>query len=946
MKRRNLLFSLLTLFVLGVVSTALFMPNTETESQNKVIKKKKNQAAINGAIDFYHRQKANYQTGEIEVDKILAARKEAQNMLAAKTLGLTWEEMGPNNVGGRVRALLIDNTNPSIMYAGGVNGGLWKSTTAGQSWVAVPLDGSLAVSSICQTPAGDIYVGTGEGLAQPGNTNHNTGAFGAGIYYKSASGSTFSKIANTASWTKINRLASDMNGKVYAATNVGLKSTTDGGATWDNKVGSYNDVKTMSNDVIVIASSGNKVYVAKDGVNWTTSPLPASGTGRIELAMAPTNHAYMYAVLASSGGAFQGIYRSTDTASSWYQIAVGGSTSFNLFGSNNQGWYDNVAMVHGSNPDIVFVGGIDMWKGEKVSATGPFSWTKKTLWNASEHSSIYVHADQHAYIQHPTQPNTFYIGCDGGIFKTIDGGISFATLNKNFNVTQFYAVSSHPNGGAIGGTQDNGTQFVDLQGNSPQQARKVRGGDGGWAAASMLNQEVIFASIYYGDVARSADFGETFQETADPATGDPEFYSQDMLDNMGGGAFVTPTILWETINFPNSKDSVLYVADNDYVAGDTVDGRSLTNNAYPFAHELQQNLTKGDTIKLQDPIQSRLFVGTINGIYMTKQSLYFVNKTPIWYLISKNTDNNTTIWNMQISRDGDILYYTNGTKLYRLSNLLQAQDELTATFGAANYVIQDTLIKSFNGLVSSISIDPADANRVMVTLSGTGNDQVYYSTNATSQNPVFAVKKGNLPTNLPVYASLIPLNNSQTALVGTEYGIYTTDNINSAAPVWTKSNTGIDDMVTVYMLYQQQNTLAWRRTVTMDGNNPVVQIFPGVYNTGQVYAATHGRGFFTSKSYLSIEDRDNSKADLLSSIKLYPNPVENIVTFEYELHKSSTVELKVFDISGRLIRNYNLGTKNAGEQKEDLSLIDLPSGAYILQVLSNEKTRTKKFIKQ
>jgi hypothetical protein len=46
----------------------------------------------------------------------------------------TWEELGPGNIGGRTRALLIDPANGNIMYAGGVAGGIWKTIDGGQNW--------------------------------------------------------------------------------------------------------------------------------------------------------------------------------------------------------------------------------------------------------------------------------------------------------------------------------------------------------------------------------------------------------------------------------------------------------------------------------------------------------------------------------------------------------------------------------------------------------------------------------------------------------------------------------------------------------------------------------------------------------------------------------------------------------------------------------------------
>ena len=74
--------------------------------------------------------------------------------------------MGPDNVGGRTRAILIDKDNSNLIYAGGVSGGLWKSNNAGLTWNIIPGTDQLEFSGVvstCQTSNGDIYFGTGEG---------------------------------------------------------------------------------------------------------------------------------------------------------------------------------------------------------------------------------------------------------------------------------------------------------------------------------------------------------------------------------------------------------------------------------------------------------------------------------------------------------------------------------------------------------------------------------------------------------------------------------------------------------------------------------------------------------------------------------------------------------------------------------------------------------------
>lgn len=952
MKTKKLFLGLLTLAVLATTSALFLIPNSQSDlSETKIEHKKKDTKGINGAIDFYHRIKADVVSGKIEVDKIKAAKQAIKGLSSSKALSLKWVELGPNNVGGRVRALIFDNQDSTnnTMYAGGVQGGLWKSTNAGLTWVQVPLSGNIAISSMCQTPAGDIFVGTGEGLASTSYTNRNSGSYGEGIYLQSAGSTGFTIIPTTSTWTTINRLAADKNGKVYAATSLGLKSTTDKGATaWNNEaVGSFKDVKCLPNETMVAASTGKRVHISTDGITWNQITPDATGS-RVELAIAPSDKNTIYAVVANGSGDLAGVYKTKDAGVNWSLVGQGGSSAFDLFGSNGQGWYDNVAMVHMTNPNKIFVGGIDLWIGEEIAVGSPYSWTKKTLWNADPTSSVYVHADQHVYTQHPTDPNTFYQGTDGGVSRTTNGGTTFNTLNTNFNVTQFYTVSAHPNGGVFGGAQDNGTQFIDGTATHPEQlmqAREINGGDGGWCAASMLNQEVMFASVYSGSVSRSSDFGYEMQGPSDPPNSseadDVDFFIQRMNSGLGG-AFVTPIALWETINFPNSRDSVNYIADQEYNAGDTIDGRSTINNAYPFEYILPAAMNLKDTIRIADPVQSRFYVGTSAGIWMTKQALYFVNKTPEWTLISNKA---TNAWHIKAASDGDHLYYGLNGELGRLSNLLEAQEDSTSEVTSSAYVVHDTIIHTFSGFITSISIDPENADNIVVTIGGTSSTSIYYSTNATSANPTFTSKVGDLPANTPVYASLIPINEPNILIIGTEFGIFSTENLNAANPTWTLEDDGISDMTPVYQLYQMQRSLPWRKTVTLDEGNPLVQIYPGVYNHGKVYAATHGRGFYSCDKWVSIEDKHYDKTKYIAGVKFYPNPVVNSATVEFDLTNTVDISANIYDINGRMINKMELGKLN-GKQTITINTSDLATGMYILQVKAGNETNTTKFIKK
>src|ERR1051325_2305409 len=108
----------------------------------------------------------------------------------------TWQSLGPGNVGGRTRALLIDPVNPDVMYAAGVGGGIWKTTNAGAAWL--PLNDFLATIAVTCTPcdpsnSATIYAGTGEGCFNA------DGVRGAGIFKTPHAGAPWTRLATTAS---------------------------------------------------------------------------------------------------------------------------------------------------------------------------------------------------------------------------------------------------------------------------------------------------------------------------------------------------------------------------------------------------------------------------------------------------------------------------------------------------------------------------------------------------------------------------------------------------------------------------------------------------------------------------------------------------------------------------------------------------------------------------
>lgn len=506
------------------------------------------------------------------LNKVLPSRSELKSQGPSRVaeqsqieaLG-SWTSLGPGNVGGRIRSLLINPVNPSIMYAGGVAGGVWKSIDGGGNWT--PLGdflSTLAVSCLSFDPTNPniIYAGTGEGF-------FNSDALrGAGILKSVDAGGSWQLLAGTSSsdFYYVNDLViSQANPThLYAGTRSGVMRSLDGGATW-TKVLSYTDGcmdlairSDLSVDYLFAACgsfSGGEIFrnVDAGGAGSWDSVLKEAGMGRTSLAIAPSDKTIVYAISASIvSGQFKdglfAVYRSNSSgdAGTWSAtVRNTNSTKLNtvLFtnpsgafrtecgigpGSySNQGWYDNVIAVDPLDSNRVWVGGIDLFRSDD----GGQNWGIASYWWANPAIPQYAHADQHLLVFHPKYDGNgnrqLFVGNDGGIFRTLDAraftatgstgvcrpdssAVAWQSLNSGLGVTQFYHGSVFPDGQRyFGGTQDNGTVLGDsaLTTNAWQ---RIFGGDGGYGAVDPGNPSTLFTSTPRGNFLKSTDGGTTF----------------------------------------------------------------------------------------------------------------------------------------------------------------------------------------------------------------------------------------------------------------------------------------------------------------------------------------------------------------------------------------------------------------------------------------------------
>ncbi|GEM_PF-3290230 len=459
-----------------------------------------------------------YPSGELPPPDILATRLAESNTQQRSPMRLSsrWMNVGPSVVpageggAGRVNCIVVHPADSMVLFAGSASGGLWKSTDGGLSWTTnTDQLGSIGVSSIVFNPADPniMYIATGD--CDAGDT------YSIGVLKSTDGGSTWNSTGlnySTSSTVTIRTLVHHPTNTniLMATTSNGIYRTTNAGVNWSPVAsGSYRDLNVNRTDPTIWYATRDGVGVYKSTTTGATFTqligvgLPSTNFARVALAIAASNPSYVYALYVNTASGFYGLYRTTTAGTSWaLQSNTPNILSWDGTGSDGQGWYDLVLDVDPTNPAVVYAGGINMYK----STTGGTSWKKLTHWYSGA-GYPYIHADQHGMNFHPSNNNTLFVGNDGGVFKSTNGGSAWTDLSGGMGITQFYRLGTSATNvnRIIAGSQDNGTSMV-VGGTWA----RVIGGDGMEALIDYKNDNICYGELYYGDVYRSTNGGSSF----------------------------------------------------------------------------------------------------------------------------------------------------------------------------------------------------------------------------------------------------------------------------------------------------------------------------------------------------------------------------------------------------------------------------------------------------
>ncbi len=543
---------------------------------------------------------------------------------------------------GATAAIIVNNISSFPFDMGGTDGSItipaiMVSKTDGEAIIAELASGVNATMSLSGSPYNGVVV-------IPGVHHINDiaikdiGGGNSEIYVAAADAS----YTDSSPWG------------LHGGVDMGLykKSTADGG-TWDKLVLNTgrgdpympNDIEIAADGKIWVATTNSRTFgnggglilsSSNDGSNFILRHTIAGGA-RVEIAVSGSNAGTLY-VLANVGG-LPTLLKTTNEFTSTTTMAQPNDADPGIPANDfcrTQAFYDLMLEVDPTNDNILYTGGIDIFKSTDAGA----NWLQRTHWYGG-FGFQEVHADQHAAAFGNNDPTKMLFANDGGVYYSSNSGASIQPRKTNYNTLQFYK-------GAIGqevasekllaGAQDNGTQLINNASAGINSSTEIRGGDGCYVFIDKDNEYMIASYVYNSFTYHNYSSGSSVY-TIDATT----------ANNTNRGDFVNPSAL-------DSDNNILYSNASNYSAPSyQINRYTLGSGSATQATLTNALLTRAPTaFKTSTFTTTTLFVGTADGKLL---KLTNANASPTWTDIS-GTDFVGSVSCIELGATEDIIMVT------------------------------------------------------------------------------------------------------------------------------------------------------------------------------------------------------------------------------------------------------------------------------------------------
>lgn len=904
------------IFMLSCIGLALVLFNGQPQPTNALkIPAGKNEGG-NARQEWEIARLADPTTGKIPENIRSAELAFARNLPVADKNQFrkngNWQSRGPWNFGGRTRAFVMDITNENRFLAGSVSGALFISEDGGTSWRAAKgIGNNLGVVSIAQDRrAGKTntwYALTGEAY---GTSASGGSAFflGDGMFKSTDNGETWAALSSTNAgvagsfsqlqqlgWRVLTDPVNTNSDVVYMATYGGIFRSANGGTSWNLVRGKnsspysyFTDIASTSNGILyaTLSSEGpdKGIWRSTDGLTWvniTPSNFPPK-YDRIVIGINPNNENEIYFLGNTDGyGHSTTFISSVDWSSLWKYKYISGdgagtngdwvNLSNNLPNSGTQfdrfacqGGYDLVVKVQ-PQTNHVFIGGTSIWRS--IDGFSSLNNTTKIggykIGTTLPYFEIYPnhHPDVHDLFFSPSDHNKLYSASDGGLHLTTESNAPFVNW---ISLNNGYLT-----------TQLYTVMIEPYLANDPT----IVGGfqDNGNFFVGSNDAKKSWVQTVNGDGAYGAitsgkkNYYLSIQEgkiAKCQIDNEGKVLGFQRIDPIGGKRyqFINPLVL-----DPNDENTM-------YVAG----GKRIWRNNMLDKINIEN---KWDSIStgwhaLPDTIKG---TGRVTAI-----------------ATSKNPANR-------------VYYGSENGKVYRVDNAHldnASAKEISLPSVAARFV-------------SCITIDPDDADNVVVTYSNYGVYSMYQTKDGgTNWIKVAGNLEGNLNGTTAGTPSLRWLsvlrfpNGVKKYFVATSVGLYSADSLVAHTP--TSSGT------------------KWKLEGSAEIGNVVCNYVTTRSSDGLVVVGTHGAGVWAA-NFEATNISNTKEVQNVKDLEVYPNPTGGTIYWKTKHSFSAQAKVKIFNHLGQCVKMVNYDA-------DFLELNDLPKGAYFFQIIEDQYQAIRKIV--